>query len=53
MRLLGAVVNGREIFLHWRFTEWSRREPSDIYGKPERVSELARANQTAYNYCPK
>ena len=29
-----------------RFTEWSRREPSDIDGSPDRVRELARANQT-------
>ncbi|PYJ68630.1 MAG: hypothetical protein DME76_11715 [Verrucomicrobia bacterium] len=33
------------------FTEWSRRTPSDIDGKPEGVSELARANQTPYNFC--
>ena len=29
----------------WRFGEWSRREPSDIDGKPERVSEREGANQ--------
>src|SRR5438270_11907719 len=33
----------------WRFTEWSWRVPSDIDGKAEGVSELARANQTPYN----
>ena len=31
-------------------TEWSRRVLSDIDGKPNRVSELTRANQTAYNF---
>ena len=35
-----------------RFTEWSRRVPCDIDGKPNRVSELARANQTLYNFAP-
>jgi 5-(carboxyamino)imidazole ribonucleotide mutase len=32
----------------WRFTEWSRRALSDIGGKPQRVSLLARTNQTPY-----
>jgi 5-(carboxyamino)imidazole ribonucleotide mutase len=33
----------------WRFTEWSRREPSDINGKPAGGSLLAQTNQTPYN----
>ena len=40
------------MILDRRFTEWSRRVPGDIDGKPNRVSELARANQTPYNFCP-
>ena len=38
------------VILDRRFTEWSRRVPCDIDGKPNRVSELARANQTHYNF---
>jgi 5-(carboxyamino)imidazole ribonucleotide mutase len=33
----------------WRFTEWSRREPTNTDGKPEGVSLLAQTNQTPYN----
>jgi len=33
------------MFLRWRFTEWSRREPSDIDGKP-REGEQAGASES-------
>src|SRR5262245_14167326 len=32
----------------WRFTEWSRREPSDMDGQVQRPSERERASQTPY-----
>ena len=32
-----------------RFTEWSRREPSDMDGQVARQSERERASQTPYN----
>ena len=33
----------------WRFTEWSRREASDIDGQLVRARERERASQTPYN----
>ena len=34
----------------WRFTEWSRREASDIDGQLVRASERERTSQTPYNW---
>ena len=34
----------------WRFTEWSRREASDIEGQLVRARERERASQTPYNW---
>jgi hypothetical protein len=32
-----------------RFTQWSRREPSDVDGQVARPRERERASQTSYN----
>ena len=52
--VLAAPIVGRlyqtPISLNRRFTEWSRRESSDIDGKLIRARERERTSQTPYNF---